>query len=194
MKNIILSIACSLLLGACSTTKTINNNSNMRTIKVTCEFSHSIDTVWKTFFDGFDQAYRFNPNWVNSGWINGTTASGVGAERFMQGDEKGKKMFYERITYFNPSEKKLRFEIYKAKGVPLDTEAAFGESNLVSLSDSLTQFSIEFNYRTKPRFLAMFAHKGLVKEFNEMTIAMRHYINTGETVTKENFVEISKGY
>lgn len=179
---------------SCAGTQTVNGVENVREVTAQREFQHPIDEVWATFFEGFDQGYKFNPNWVDSGWINGAERAEVGAERFMQGDTKGKRVFFERITYFSPEEKKLRFEIYDVKGVPLDTSAAFGESQLIALDENRTLFKITFFYRTSPAFFAGFAQGGLEKDFHEMTVAMEHYIDTHEEVTRENYREIARRY
>lgn len=133
-----------LTMAACVRAQTVNGFENVREINEQQEFEQPIEEVWATFFEGFDQGHKFNPNWVDSGWINGAERAEAGSERFMQGDEKGKQVFRERITYFSPEEKKLRFEIYDATGVPLDTSAAFGESQLIALDDNRTLFKISF--------------------------------------------------
>jgi len=177
-----------------NSTVKVNGISKLRVIEVEREFPFPIERVWDALYVGFGEGYKFNPHWVKTSWVGDIQEAKVGAVRVMQNDEKGKQILHERILYLNKEERSLRFEIFKAKGVPLDTEAAFGESQLIKISGNSTLFKIKFYYRTSPKFLANFAHKRLKGELEDMTIGMEHFISTGENVTKENFDSIAERY
>ena len=181
-----------LFLFSCGTT--INGHKNVRVITIERDLPFPIDSVWNTIFLNYGDAHKFNPNVVNSGYIGNVKKAIVGAERFMQNDVDGNEVIHERITHFDEDKKLMRFEIFEAKNVPIDTDVTFGESQLIALDDHTTKFSIKFHYRTKPRILAIFANGSLKKDFGKMTVGIEHYLTTQEPVTKENFDTIAKLY
>ena len=51
-----------------------------------------------------------------------------------------------------------------------------------------------FYYRTKPKLLALVANGQIRQDLENMTVGIAHFWATRESVTAENFEEISKLY
>ena len=127
---------------------------------------------------------------MRSGYLGETHEAVVGAERFVYSDEEGEQGVHERIERIDHDRMQLRFKIYEARDLPIDTEVSFGESHLTSLGDEKTLFQLRFVYRTSPRFLAHFANGRIEEDLGNMLIGMEHYLATGEEVTADNFEAI----
>ena len=189
--KLILILACSSILTSCSFFngggKTVDGHKYVRVINVERELPFPIDTVWNTIFMDYGGAAKFNPKVVSSGYLNNQTEVVVGTERFMYNDTEGKEGIHERIVYIDRDKKRMRFKIFKAINLPVDTTVTFGESQLVALEKNRTLFKIQFQYRTTPKILAHFANGSLKKDFERMTVGIEHYLTTREPVTAENF-------
>ena len=82
----------------------------------------TVDEVWKSW-DRFGDIYQFNPNLRASYLINGSSPSGLGAER--QCDMKdGKNYIRERVTAYVPNER-LEIDIYEGTLPMRDTRVRF---------------------------------------------------------------------
>ena len=172
--------------------KTMNGVKNMRVIHVERTLPFPIDTVWKDIFLPFGDAHKFNPNITESGYLGETKKAVIGAERFMRNTDGG--IVHERIVEIDQQTKSMRFKIFEAKDVPIDTAVTFGSSRLVDLGNGKTLFKIELQYRTSPKILAVFAHGSIKKDLENMTIGIEHYLTTYEVVTLDNFERIAKLY
>ena len=184
-------VSCAGLLVSCNFLngggKTIDEFKNVRVINVQRELPFPIDTVWNTIFMDYGGAAKFNPKVVSSGYLGNIMEAMVGAERFMYNDQEGKEGVHERIVHIDSEKKLMRFKIFKAINLPVDTIATYGESQLVALDETSTLFKIKFQYRTSPKILAHFANDALKKDFERMTVGIEHYLTTKEAVTEEVF-------
>ena len=196
MKNpfvlkLILMTFCTSLLASCGFFNgggdTIDGNKNVRIIQVERELPFPIDTVWNKIFLDYGGASKFNPKVVSSGYLGPIKEAKIGAERFMYNDAAGEEGIHERIIHFDSEKKVMRFQIFKAINLPVDTSVTIGESQLIALDHKSTLFKIKFQYRTTPKILAHFANGSLTKDFKRMTVAIEHFLTTGEQVTAENF-------
>ncbi|MEM1327214.1 MAG: hypothetical protein AAGI23_14730 [Bacteroidota bacterium] len=183
-----------LLLPACSSNMVTYENEEVRYISVERTLPFPTDVIWDRVFMEYGDAHRFNPNVIHSAYIGNIDKAIVGAQRLLQQDDEGKKVLYERIEQINESDRLMRFKIYDAKGIPINTEVTYGESQLIEAGDDSTLFRVQFYYRTQPKFLATFANNTLLKDFEDMLIGIEYYLATGEAVTRENFGKIAEQY
>ncbi|MEM9888941.1 MAG: hypothetical protein AAF849_23815 [Bacteroidota bacterium] len=183
-----------LLLASCASNTVNFEGEKVRLITVERELPYAVEVVWDKIFMDYGGSYKFNANVVESGYVGAIETAKVGAQRYMNQDAEGEKVLYERIEKISEADKKMRFKIYDAKGIPINTDVTYGESQLISQGENSTLFRINFYYRLTPSFLANFANSGLKEGFENMTIGMEHYLATGEQITKANFEAIAKQY
>lgn len=193
--NIIASLFLfNLIMVSCATNKVIYKDNNVRVITVERELPFPIDTIWEKIFMDFGGAHKFNTGVLMSDYVGDLKEAKVGAQRFMQQDDAGKKVLYERIEEIDKVHHSMRFKIYDAKGVPINTDVTYGVSQLVSLDSNKTLFKINFYYQTTPKFLATFANSSLEEDFINMTICIQHYLATGEVISKNNLNKVIEKY
>ena len=179
------------LLSSCGG-ETLNGQRNVRVIHIGRELPFPIDTVWNRIFMDFGNVHKYHPGLVNSGYLDGASEAKIGSARFIENTDGGK--IHERITKIDPVNKSMTFKMYEAIDVPLDTEVSFGESSLEAIDDNRTMFRLAFYYRTKPKLLALVANGQIRQDLENMTVGIAHFLSTRESVTAENFEEISKLY
>ena len=187
----LLVLALSLFLLSCGG-KTINGEKNIREIYIEHVLPFDKETVWEGIFMDFGNVYKFSPSMKNSGYFGESKTVIVGAERFIENTDGSR--VYERLIEFDPELKKMRFKVFDAKDVPIDTDVSFGESTLEEIGPNKTRFKMKFQYRTSPRILAVFANGSIKEDLENMAIGMEHYLTTNEVVTEENFDKISALY
>lgn len=183
-----------IILTSCTSNKTTYKDEEVRLITIERELPFPIDTVWEKIFMDFGGAHKFNTGVLNSDYIGDIKEAKVGAQRFMQQDDAGKKVLYERIEEIDKLNHLMRFKIYDAKGIPINTNVTYGVSQLIALNSNKTLFKLNFYYRTKPKFLATFANSSLEEDFNNMMICIEHYLTTGEVIAKEDLNKIIEKY
>lgn len=184
----------SILLASCAKNITTFQGEKVRIISVERELPFPAERIWEKIFLDYGGAYKFNPGVVKSDYVGEYKSAKVGAKRYMQQDIDGKKIVYEQIEKIDPASMLMLFKIYDAKGVPINNQVTYGQSELVSIDSNRTLFKVNFYYRTKPKFLATFANSSLEKDFNNMLIGIEHHLTTGELITRENFKEIAGRY
>ncbi|MEM6394743.1 MAG: hypothetical protein AAF741_00245 [Bacteroidota bacterium] len=190
----LLTILFVFIISSCASNTATFEGEKVRLITVERELHYSADIVWDKIFMDYGGSHKFNVNVVESGYTGDIKTAKVGAQRYMQQDEEGKKILYERIEMIDANSKKMRFKIYDAKGIPINTDVTYGESQLIEKGENSSLFRINFYYRLKPSFLANFANSGLERDFTNMTIGMEHYLRTGEQISEDNFDEIASKY
>ena len=161
------------------------------TVYVERELPFAADVIWDTIYADFGGVSNFHPHFVDSGYLRGEALE-LGAERYCHTAEDGSAGVHERIVFVDEEQREVQFQIFEAFGVPLDTGASFGTSQLVPLDEGRTLFRIRFVFKTRPFFAAWFAKGRVRREIEDMTIGMEHYLATGEVVTKDTFLRIRR--
>ena len=190
--GLLLGIWSALGLSGCG--QTVRGPMDTRGIRVERELPFAAEAVWNQIFLDYGGAAKFNPRVVSSGYLGDATTAAVGAARYMYYDANGDQGIHERIELLDPVAKRMRFKIFEAKDLPIDTRVSFGESQVVALDANRSVFRLTFHYRTLPDFLGLFANSGIRSDLENMTVGMEHYLSTGETVTAENFPAIAAKY
>ena len=116
----------------------------MYEIVVTREINAPIDKLWDSW-DDFANIDKFNPNLNRSFTINGTEATGLGAERQCDFSD-GKNHIVERVMVYEP-EKRLLVDIYDGT-VPL--KKAEGDFTFRKLGPARS--SVTMTFRFIPKF------------------------------------------
>lgn len=89
---------------------------------------------------------------------------------------------HERVIFLDEEVREVQFQIFEAMGLPINTDATFGTSQLVPVDDDNTLFRIRFVYRTRPFFIAPFAKSRIRSDIEDMTLGMKHYLATGQRI------------
>lgn len=183
-------------LTGCANTNLDGSSSakNVRVINVERELPFSADEVWQKIFMKYGDSQMFNPKVVRSGYLTDITKAEVGAERYTYYDQDGQEGVHERIVEIDNETKRMRFKIFEARNLPINTSVSYGNSSLTSLDNGKTLFKLKFEYRTEPPLLALFANGGIKKDLQNMMIGVEHHLHTGEQVTTENFKDIQEMY
>ena len=153
------------------------------------ELPFAADVVWDKVYADFGGVAKFHPHFVGSGYLAGDSLE-VGAERYCHTSKDGSTGVHERVVFLDESRREIQFQIHEAFGVPLDTDATFGTSQLVALDEERSLFRLRFVFKTRPFFAAWFAKGRVRRDIEDMTIGMHHYLATGEDVNESNFARI----
>ncbi len=152
------------------------------------------DKVWQVIGDEYADIYKSHPKIITSNYINGSSTSGVGAERVCNFNDSNSKFITEKITDYDPENYTMTIDIVRVKKLPINTEYSYAIQKVVPINPSTSKMVFTMYYRTKPGFLGGLAKGSFKKGIRDYAIAIDHYINTGERVTKDNFKAIKKQY
>ena len=171
--------------------ETVAGKRNVRTITIERELPYPAELVWERVFLDYGGASKFNPKVVSSGYLGEVRAAAVGAERYMYYDDAGDQGVHERLEMIDSETRQMRFRVVEARELPIDTEATFGESELVPLDENRSMFRLSFHFRTRPRFLALFAERQIRRDLQNMTVGIEYFLTTGEPATPEIVAELT---
>jgi hypothetical protein len=154
----------------------------------TVQINVSRTKVWDILFNRFGQTHLYNPNIMGS---HDTTSNQgeVGCERQCNIDKK--TFIREKVI----GVKEFNLIVIDTIGgnMPLVKQMQI-KIKLDELSLNKTKVSIEAEYTTKPTFMALLVRNMFKKMLTSVLIGLKYYLETGKTVSKENYKIISKEY
>lgn len=160
----------------------------MAQILESIEVTAAKEQVWDLLFNRFGEVNLFNPLIEGSHHTTGTPGE-VGCER--QCDLDAKNSIHEKIVAARGNDS---FDIAIIKGgLPMmgEMKATF---DLVRLSGNKTRVELNIKVSTNPKFM-IFLMKGMMKKmFKKMLIGLKYYMETGNTVNKNNIKEVENWY
>ncbi|MCK6609273.1 MAG: SRPBCC family protein [Bacteroidia bacterium] len=148
----------------------------------------SREKVWDILFNRFGQTHLYNPNIMGS---HDTTSNQgeVGCERQCNIDKKT----FIREKVIGVEEYNLIVIDTIGGNMPLVKHMQI-KIKLEELSPSKTKVNMEAEYNTKPAFMAVLVRSMFKKMLTSVLIGLKYYLETGKTVSKENYKVISKEY
>ncbi len=161
---------------------------------VSTEIDAPAEEVWKVVGEDFGAVAKSHPQVVSSDYINGSLKGGEGAERVCNLNEEGTKYVHEKQIEYDPENYTFKAVVYHAESVPMNTDYTHAIYRVIPLTEKTSKFEIEMNYRTKPAFLGWIIKGKYKNTLSDYTLAVKHYVMTGEPVTKDNFKSIKKKY
>ncbi|WP_173021450.1 SRPBCC family protein [Lewinella sp. W8] len=152
------------------------------------------DQVWAVVGEDYGAIAKSHPKIVSSNYVDGTLQAGEGAQRVCNFNEQGTKYLKEVQREYDPENMTFRNQVYQAGKFPVDPERTFAIYRVEAVDANTSRFTFKMTYRTKPAFMGALAKGSFKKLIADYAIAIEHYVNTGEAVTKENFRQIKKVY
>lgn len=150
--------------------------------------------VWKVVGEDYGSVAYSHPKIISSDYEPGTLKAGEGAERVCYFNEKQTQFLKEKMINYDPAEMRFTNTVFQAGKFPVDPNYTKADYKLEDLGNGSTKMSFDMQYRTKPGFMGAMAKGKFRKLINDYFIAIEHYVNTGEEVTKDNFRTIKKQY
>ena len=178
-------VFCSALLGACAGGETVDGVRHVRVVSIERELPFAADDIWQQVMLDYGGAAKFNPKVVDSGYLGDIRRPVVGAQRYMYYDPEGQQGIHERIELLDPINRRIRFRVFEARDLPIDTEATYGESQLVPIDENRTKFQMSFYFRTQPRFMGGFAERQIRRDLTNMAAGIEYYLTTGESASAQ---------
>lgn len=171
-------------------------NKKYRTIKVETVINASAARVWEAMVLDYGEISNFSPYIYASNYENGSLKGKLGAERKCSFNKKGTRWTHEKIAEIDHENMVMRNIVIDAKKFPLNTDNSQAFYTVKDNGDGTSTAGYEFQFRTKPAFMGMFAKGSFRKTLAGTLIGLKHYIETGEKVNGVNgkYKEIKKKY
>lgn len=146
------------------------------------------EKVWEVLYDRFGDIQVFNPNIDGSHFTKGETGE-VGCERICELDSKS--FVKERITQ-SSGQDSFTVDIYESNLPMMETMLAHFE--VLDQGDNKTIVIVNFEYNTKPAFMAPIVKIPMTKTFKKLTVGLKYFLETGNEVSKTGFKEVFRKY
>lgn len=154
----------------------------------------SAEEVWKVVGEDLGAIANSHPKIISSNYLEGSLASGEGAERVCHFNEKATKYTHEKQIAYDPENFTFKARVFHAEGLPLDTDYSIATYRVIPVDDQTSKLVFSMDYRTKPAFLGGLAKGNFKKTLSDYLLSVEHHVKTGETVNKETFKKIKKQY
>ncbi len=146
------------------------------------------DKIWYAISDEYTKIGDFHSGIASSYQISGTPATGIGAKRHCQIDEK--ISVKEEIKVFNQGKKQLSYDVYEFTKFP---GKVFRYHMGINEKEGKTYLYGRLSYKLKPGIMTGFA-KGRMKKINiENLLIYKNYIENNDS-SKPNAKELRKAY
>ena len=167
-----------------------------RTIKVEAVIKAPAERVWEAMVLDYGEISNFSPYIFASNYENGSLKGTLGAERKCSFNKKGTRWTHEKIAEIDNENMVMRNIVIDAKKFPLNTDNSQAFYTVKDNGDGTSTAGYEFQFRTKPAFMGMFAKGSFRKTLAGTLIGLKHYVETGEKVNGVNgkYKEIKKKY
>ncbi|WP_425236137.1 SRPBCC family protein [Ulvibacterium sp.] len=152
------------------------------------------DKVWKVVGEDYGAVAYSHPKILSSNYVNGSLKAGEGAERVCNFNEKGTKYIKEKMINYDPENYTFKNVAYQAGKFPVNPDYTFAVYKIEEIDDNTSRFVFDMTFRTKPAFMGGIAKGSFKRLIADYAIAIEHYVNTGEKVTRDNFKDVKKQY
>lgn len=167
-----------------------------KTIVVERQINASADRVWKALVLDYGKIADFSPFVYTSDYLEGSLKGELGARRKCAFNASGTRWSHEEIKAIDHENMEMKNVLIDAEKFPLDLDNTYALYYVRDNGDGTSTAGYEFNFRTKPAFMASLAKGAFRKSLNETLIGLDHHLMTGERVTggSENAKQVLKAY
>jgi len=149
----------------------------------------SKEKTWEVLFNQYGTIHIHNPGMPASRYIGNATKGGLNVSRHVTFDDK--LFLEEKITKVNENNS-FKVEAYKHNLPLLKKMSAIYE--LTSIEQNKTEVKMTSFATTSPSFMIYLMKGQLGKGLKQHLFGLKYYIETGETVNKNNYSSIFKSY
>ncbi|MEO0899806.1 MAG: SRPBCC family protein [Bacteroidota bacterium] len=154
------------------------------TVKV--KINAPAERVWEAMVLDYGEISNFSPYIYSSNYERGSLKGELGAERTCSFNEKGTQWVHERIKSIDHDKMVMKNQPINGAKIPMDFENTFAYYKVSDNGDGTSTATYELYIRTKPAFMGAIAKGGFKKQLIGTLIGLKHYVETGETVTPMN--------
>ena len=167
-----------------------------KTVKVETIINAPAERVWEAMVLDYGEISNFSPYIFSSNYENGSLKGENGAERKCNFNKKGAQWSHEKLMDIDHENMVARNVVIGGKKLPLNFDNSQAFYRVKDNGNGTSTASYEFQFRTKPAFLALIAKGGFKKQLSGTLVGLKHYVETNEKVTPMNkkYKEIKKRY
>lgn len=160
---------------------------------VKSEFKETInaskESVWKVLFDQYGDIHQHNPTMISSHYLNDATQGALNCVRSCRFSEK---LFLEEKISDIEENKRITITVTKHNFPFIKDMSATYE--LISLSSQKTEIHMTSFVSSSPSFMIHLMKGQMGKPLLKHLFGMKYYIETGNTVSMDNYKSIKKNY
>lgn len=149
----------------------------------------SIEKTWEVLFNQYGDIHIHNPNMPTSKYIDNATKGELNCSRHVTFDDK--LFLEETITEVNEN-KSFKVEAYNHNLPFLKDMSAIYE--LSSIGTDKTEVKMTSIVSTSPSFMIYLMKGQLGKGLKKHLFGLKYYLETGKTLSKDNYSEIFKNH
>lgn len=167
-----------------------------KTLKVERIIEAPAARVWQAMVLDYGEISNFAPSIYTSNYEKGSLKGELGAERKCSFNKNGSRWTHESIKEIDNEKMTMKNIIVDAAKFPLDKDNSYAVYSVKDNGNGTSTAAYEFNFRTKPAFMAGLAKGKFKKLLSETLLGLDHYVTTGEVVnaTTGNWKTIKKKY
>ena len=168
----------------------------VRTVKTTLVVDAPAEKVWTALVKDYGHIGNFSPYIYSSNYENGSLEGKNGAQRKCAFNKKGTQWVREELKNVNHQKMIATTVPIEGKKLPLNFDNSRAFYTVVDNGNGTSTVGYEFQFRTKPAFMGIFAKGGFKKQLSGTLVGLKHYMETGEKVTPQNkkYNEIKNNY
>ncbi|MGX9353735.1 SRPBCC family protein [Roseobacteraceae bacterium S113] len=149
----------------------------------------SKDLVWDVLFHQYGDIHIHNPTMVTSNYLNGGTKGEQNAVRHCKFSDK--LFLDEQIVEVNGSDS-FRIEVI-AHNLPFVAEMA-AIYEVTEIGPEETEVSMTSFNSFSPNFMRYMMRGQMARSLRKHLFGMKHYAETGESVTADNYASLHKQF
>ncbi len=158
----------------------------MKSIELKQVVNATNEKVWNALFNAYGDIYLHNPGIVKSFNMNDATIGALGCSRHC--DFVGGMFVEEEITQVKENE---NFTVTVTNSsYPPAVKKMYAVYEITSLGDDKTEVKMTLNILTDPEMIAAGIAEQMKEPLGFHLIGLKYNIETGKTVTMENFPNI----
>lgn len=149
----------------------------------------SVDKVWQVLFEQYGDIHIHNPTMPSSYYLDDATKGGLNVARHCKFNEK--LYVDEKIVGFDVN-KSVSIEVTQHNLPMIKTMTA--SYQLHSLANDKTEVTMTTNNQFSPSFMKYLMRGQLAKALQKHLFGMKYFIETGKTVSMEDYKEVYGSY
>ncbi|MDB4835127.1 hypothetical protein OAH12_00920 [Cyclobacteriaceae bacterium] len=149
----------------------------------------SIERTWEVLFNQYGEIHIHNPTMPTSKYLNNATKGELNCSRYVMFDDK---LYLEETIKEVNEHKSFKVEAYK-HNLPFlkDMSAVY---QLSAIGADKTEVTMISYVSTSPSFMIYLMKGQLGKGLKKHLFGLKYYLETGKTVDKDSYTEVSKTY